>query len=107
MHHLAKAALSQNHDEVEVRELDPVLIAIAVILAHQGGGRRVCGLSWTHPRPLERGGQKQATITTEEYISIRLKKAAQIKPAVILCTSPQIFVEAPHYHPLHLVGQEH
>lgn len=34
LHHLAKAALAKNHDEVEVRELDAVLIAIAVVLAH-------------------------------------------------------------------------
>lgn len=58
VHHLAEAALAQNHDEVEVRELDPVLIAVAVILAHRGGGRRVCGLTWTHPRPL-RGEEQQ------------------------------------------------
>lgn len=54
VHHLAKAPLAQNHDEVEVRELDPVLIAIAVVLANRGRGRRVCGLPWTHSRPLER-----------------------------------------------------
>lgn len=62
MHHLAKAALAQNHDEVEVRELDPVLIAIAVVLAHRRGGRRVCWLPWTYPRPL-----KGERITGKDY----------------------------------------
>lgn len=62
VHHLAEAALAQNHDEVEVRELDSVLITVAVILAHRGGGRRVCGLPWTHPRPLgERSNYRKLT----------------------------------------------
>lgn len=75
MHHLAKAALSQNHDEVEVGEFHPVLVAIAVILAHRWGGRWVCGLPWTHPRPLE----------TVKLISWhRNREAAQIIPAVNL-----------------------
>lgn len=52
VHHLAKAALAQDHDEVEVGELDPVLIAVAVVLAHRGGGRGVGGLPRPHPRPL-------------------------------------------------------
>lgn len=51
--HLAEAPLPQDHDEVEIRELDAVLVAVAVVLAHRGrGGGGVCGLPWSHPRPL-------------------------------------------------------
>lgn len=66
MRDLAKAALAQDHDEVEVRELDPVLVAIAVVLADGGGGRGVCGLPWTHPRPLEEKEEQQEKIMRGE-----------------------------------------
>lgn len=66
VHDLAEAALAQDHDEVEVWELDPVLIAIAVVLADGGGGGGVCGLPWTHPRPLEEKREQQERIMREE-----------------------------------------
>lgn len=59
--HLAKAALAQNHDEVEVGKLDAVLIAVAVVLADRGRGRGVCGLPWTYLRSLEKGGKRRGS----------------------------------------------
>lgn len=81
VHYLAKTALSQNHDEVEIWELDPILIAIVVILAHWRRGRRIGGLSWAHPCPLDRG----ATNKTNTWASHLKKKKRQHKPNLTCC----------------------
>jgi len=52
--HLPKAALAQHHDEGEVRQLDAVLVPVAVVLQHRGGGvsAAATGLPRADLRPL-------------------------------------------------------
>lgn len=53
--HLAEAALSQHHQEVKVRQLHAILVAIGIEPGCSIGRFAFCVLAWTNLGPLDPG----------------------------------------------------
>lgn len=58
--HLAETALSQHHQEVKVRQLHAVLVAIGVEAGGSVGRLSICVLAWSNLSSLD-GGKRRST----------------------------------------------